>query len=215
MGGLVNMFGKRDGVKEFEQMRQALKPAERFAMQPKDGETTSVEAKIGLTPGPVERGASPVVSPAPKAFVIPSEPNSSVVSLGSSWQGNLKIDGSVRIEGEVTGEVDAKDTVYVAESARVDAKVRAAIVVIAGEFKGEVHCSERLEITPSGRVNGELTTKSLTVSEGAFIEGQIHMTNGRPVDLAPLPPARKQDVPARLLPDKTPVSVVADRPSTI
>ncbi len=210
------MFGKRDSVKEFEQMRQALKPAERFAMQPKDGETTSVEAKIGPTPAPVERSASPVAPPAPKASVIPSEPNSSVVSLGSSWQGSLKIDGSVRIEGEVSGEIDAKDTVYVAETARVDAKVRAAVVVIAGEFQGEVHCSERLEITPSGRVNAELTTKSLTVSEGAFIEGQIHMTNGRAIDLAPLSQARKQDVPARLVPEKTPVSVsvVSDRPST-
>jgi len=167
-------------MKEFEQMREALKPAERYASQPEP-----------VAAPPVIMN-SPARLPEVESEMIPDVDNASVVSLGSVWQGSLKIEGSVKIEGQVTGEVEAKKMVFVAEGAQVDAKVRAALVVIAGEFKGEVFCSERLEIKPTGRVNASLTTKSLEVHEGAFIEGQIHMTeleskpaassvNGKPI----------------------------------
>lgn len=122
-------------------------------------------------------------------------------------QGNLKSDGSVRIEGQVTGEVDAKDTVHVCETAKVDAKVRAAFVVIAGDLEGEVHCSERLEILPSGRVKAHLTTKSLMICEGAFIEGQIQMSNGPHMEIIPAAsPARNRDGASKPIAEKSPTA---------
>lgn len=108
---------------------------------------------------------------------IPVDEQSSVCSQNANWQGTLKIEGSVRVNGQLSGEIEARDTVFVAESARVDAKVRANSVIIAGSFQGQVYCSERLEILPTGRVTGEVTTRSLVVHEGAFAEGQVHMTS--------------------------------------
>lgn len=102
---------------------------------------------------------------------------SSIVSAGSKWQGNLSSDASVRIDGELSGEVKAKDTVYVSENSRVDATIVANYVIIAGNFQGRVNCAERLELMPTSRIKGELTTKALMVHEGAFIDGALHMTN--------------------------------------
>jgi cytoskeletal protein CcmA (bactofilin family) len=123
---------------------------------------------------------SPVVRPEePRKPAVPSStlPDlSSVVSTGSSWQGSLKVEGSVRVEGKLSGEVDAGELVFVAETAEVDAELRAATVVIAGRFKGKVQSRERLEIMPTGKVSAELTTKSLVVHDGAFVEGQVHMS---------------------------------------
>ncbi len=172
------MFGKKDPMKEFEQLRTALKPAERFAVHTEKAEKDDGKAEENVnvhssTPRADRATGAP---PGDTAHVPSLDDRSSVVSVGSIWQGNLKIDGSVRIEGQVTGEIDARETVFVAETARIDAKVRAAYVVIAGEVEGEIQCTERIEIMPTGRVKAELTTKSLTVFEGAFIEGQIHMT---------------------------------------
>jgi cytoskeletal protein CcmA (bactofilin family) len=135
---------------------------------------------------------------------------SSVVSVGSSWQGNLKIDGSVRLEGEVTGEIDAKDTVFVAETAKVDAKVRAAQVIIAGSFEGEVFCSDRLQIMPTGRVKAELTTKLLTVFEGAIIEGVVRMNRESQPATAPTP-SRPNDANSRKPGDKPVVVPLPER----
>ncbi len=99
----------------------------------------------------------------------------SLVSGGSTWQGNLKIDGSVRVDGKLSGEVEAENTVHISEGAQVDAKVHAAYVVIAGSFEGQVDCTERLELMPTSRVKGDFAAKSLMVHEGAFVDGQIRV----------------------------------------
>lgn len=180
------MFGRKDPMKEFEQMRQALKPAERYASR-SDADTETGDDPVLSQP---DRSPEPMVSPpAREPRSDPAEDHdASVVSIGSTWQGNLKVDGSVRIEGQMTGEIEAKGTVFVVEGAQVDAKVRAALVIIAGDFKGEVNCTERLEIRPTGRVKADMNTKALMIHEGAFIEGQIHMSRSEaPAGPHPVP----------------------------
>lgn len=193
------VFNRWDGIKEFERMRQALKSAERFAT-PVAVSDVSPPTSLRAASPPAEiatnvqnnlekesREATMAVSSSVHAVAQkPSEQFASIVSSGSTFQGSLKVDDSVRIEGQVTGEIEAHNTVYVAEGAQVDAKVRAAFVVIAGQFQGEVVCGERLEILPTGCVRALLTTKSLVVHEGAFIDGQIHMTNERPANADPI-----------------------------
>jgi cytoskeletal protein CcmA (bactofilin family) len=102
-----------------------------------------------------------------------------VIAAGSKWSGTLNIEDSVRIDGQLTGEVVAKGTVHIAEGARVDAKIRAGFVVISGTFKGEVRCNERLELMPKSRVEGDLFTKVLNVHEGALVDGNIQMASER------------------------------------
>ncbi len=202
------MFGKKDSIKEFEQMRQALKPAERYAQKSESEGASSAEGQDSL-----KTATSDSAMQLP-ALSVDIDDHSSVVSFGSCWQGNLKIDGSVRIDGQVSGEIDARETVFVAESAKVNAKIRAAKVVIAGDIEGEVNCTDRLEIMPTGRVRAELTTRSLTVFEGAYIEGQVHMTrNETAVTPAPAPASR--DGGLKLVPEKStkhpaPVPAVAE-----
>jgi cytoskeletal protein CcmA (bactofilin family) len=176
------MFGRKDSIKEFEQMRQALKPAERFAapVQAPVQETSTTTSRDGIgNSNPISQqpgNATPANTIDEKGKMQATDNCSTVLSNGTAWQGNLKTQGSVRVEGQLSGEIDATDTVYVAEGAQVDAKIRATLVVIAGHFQGEVNCRERLEVMPTGQVKAQLTTKSLVVHEGAFIEGQIHMS---------------------------------------
>lgn len=129
------------------------------------------DVRAGMSPF-MERNA-PVTGAGP----TDADKCSNVIATGSRWSGTLKIDDSVRIEGQLSGEVDAKGTVHIAEGARVEAKVRAAFVVISGSFKGEVRCTERLELMPRSRVEGQLVTKVLNVHEGAIVDGTIQMQN--------------------------------------
>ncbi len=172
------MFGRKDSIKEFEQMRQALKPAERFAAPAQDPNPTSSRDLAGsaTSSGQSVGNIASENTVGAKETMKVTDNCSTVLSSGTAWEGSLKTQGSVRVEGHLSGEIDATDTVHVAEGAQVDAKIRAALVVIAGQFQGEVDCRERLEIMPTGQVKAQLTTKSLVVHEGAFIEGQIHMS---------------------------------------
>ena len=186
--GLFGNSKMKDGMKEFEDMRQALKPAERPHDRAEGGKSDGGAAGQDVQQTPKITSnitLAPATRPMSKTEPTPSEKCTSVVSAGSIWQGNLTIEGSVRIDGRLSGEVDAQGTVHVSEGAQVDAKVCAAFVIIAGTFQGQVRCSERLEILPTGRAQAELTTKSLVVHEGAFVEGQVHMIEDKTIEDKP------------------------------
>jgi cytoskeletal protein CcmA (bactofilin family) len=148
----------------------------------------AVRAEFATEPRTPEAAARPFQAaataaerePRPEREVRPvaTDPDkcANVVAAGSRWSGSLTIDDSVRIEGQLSGEVNAKGTVHISDGARVEAKIRAAFVVISGSFKGQVRCTERLELMPKSRVEGELITKVLNVHEGAQLDGNIQMT---------------------------------------
>lgn len=172
---------KYNGVNQFEDMRHALNKPESNAGpsnvaaddQSTNGSLGSVDQLYGASPA---TGDSTGAEAARSREVVAAD-SLSIVSAGSSWQGTLKIEGSARIDGELNGEIEARDTVHISENARVNAKIKAGVVVIAGTFEGQVDCSERLELMPMSQIRGELSTKALRIHEGAYIDGQIKMTD--------------------------------------
>ncbi len=105
----------------------------------------------------------------------PAEATTGIVAANSVWNGNLRSHGSLRIYGQVEGELVADEEIYVAEGATVNARVAARQVVVAGTVDGTVECSGRLEVLASGRVAGDVTSPSLVVHEGATVEGDLKM----------------------------------------
>jgi len=116
----------------------------------------------------------------PRTMATPPERCSDVMGAGSKWKGTLIVQDSVRIDGQVSGEVEAKGTIHISEGAQVDAKLRAAFVVIAGSFRGEVKALERVELLPKSKVQAELETKALNVLDGAIFDGTIRMSTEKP-----------------------------------
>ena len=101
----------------------------------------------------------------------------SVVGAGTTIEGTLRSEHSIRIRGAVQGEVESKRTVFVEDAARVNAKVTAEGIAVSGEVNGELHCPGRVEIAPNGRVTGEISAGSLIMQEGAYFEGHLKMLN--------------------------------------
>ena len=136
------------------------------------------------------RVTSPYSSDRPPSFAAPAtssgptppEKCTNILAAGAKWNGTLSVEDSVRIDGQFTGEVDAKGTIHVAEGAQVDAKVRASYVVVSGEFRGEIRCDERTELMPRSRVTAEVMTKVLSVHEGATWDGSVKMSGGADFD---------------------------------
>jgi cytoskeletal protein CcmA (bactofilin family) len=94
---------------------------------------------------------------------------------GSKLSGKVSFEGPARIDGEVDGEINAKDALTIGETAVVTAQIRAASVTVAGKVSGDIVASQRIEIRPSAKVNGNLTAPVLVVQEGALFEGHCSM----------------------------------------
>jgi cytoskeletal protein CcmA (bactofilin family) len=127
---------------------------------------------------------APRTTPSPTAF--PTGPRAAdaatgVIAADSVWSGTLRSQGSLQVFGQVEGDLEAGDEIFVAEGAQVNARVAARVVVVAGLVEGTVECNERLEVLPTGRVSGDVTAPSLVVHEGAAIEGDLRMRASEPV----------------------------------
>lgn len=99
----------------------------------------------------------------------------SIIGQGTSIQGDIRSEGTIRIEGKIAGRIQCGDTIVVQESGQVKADMVANQVVISGEVHGNVFAHERLEITPTGKVVGDITAPRISISEGVLFEGKCTM----------------------------------------
>jgi cytoskeletal protein CcmA (bactofilin family) len=108
-----------------------------------------------------------------------------VVGKGARLEGTLISAGSLRIDGQVKGKISAESDVLLSAHSHVEAEIQAQNVTIAGRFKGNIVVTGRAELARGGRVDGNVTSKSLVVAEGAIFNGQSIMDQQPAVSAAP------------------------------
>jgi cytoskeletal protein CcmA (bactofilin family) len=94
---------------------------------------------------------------------------------GTKISGKISFEGPARVDGEIDGEINAKDSLTIGESAVITAHIRAASVSVAGKVSGDIVATQRIEIRPSAKVSGNITAPVLSVQEGALFEGHCSM----------------------------------------
>jgi cytoskeletal protein CcmA (bactofilin family) len=94
---------------------------------------------------------------------------------GSRVTGKLNFEGTVRVDGQVEGEITAQDTLIVGEPAIVNAQITGNSVIIKGRVTGDITARKRVEIRAPGKLFGNVTTPSLIIQEGVIFEGHCSM----------------------------------------
>lgn len=98
-----------------------------------------------------------------------------IIGPGTTVNGEIQSEGTIRIEGVVSGRVQCQDSIVVQESGQVKADLIAGQVIISGEVQGNVYAHERLEIAPGGKVMGDITSPRVSIADGVIFEGQCQM----------------------------------------
>jgi cytoskeletal protein CcmA (bactofilin family) len=132
--------------------------------------------KDDKTQGP-DDGLKPAVPASPpKAPPSPGREVQAHLGQGSRIEGKLSFDGSVRVDGQVEGEIHAQDTVIIGEGADVNAQVHAGTVVLQGCVKGDITATKRVELRAPAKLIGNIATPCLVVHEGVVFEGHCSMS---------------------------------------
>lgn len=97
-----------------------------------------------------------------------------IIGSGTRIAGKLYVDGTVRIDGLLEGDVEA-DWVVVGETGKIRGNSRTRGMVVGGEVEGNVDAGEIVELKEKARVTGEIRAPKLSVSEGAVFEGRSRM----------------------------------------
>ncbi|QUH26958.1 bactofilin family protein [Serpentinicella alkaliphila] len=98
-----------------------------------------------------------------------------LIGKNSSFEGTLKATGTIRIDGELHGELIISGDVFIGESSKIIGNIAATNIVISGLVEGNINASDKIRITSNGRLVGDVSVKSIIVDEDAFFEGKCKM----------------------------------------
>lgn len=117
-----------------------------------------------------------------------------VLGRGSSFEGKLTFEGTVRIEGRFKGEIHTADTLVIGDGAEVDAEVFAGSVVVSGgHVTGNIHAKTLIELEKNARVIGNLAAPALKIEKGVIFVGSCKMENLAETKQMPPPIVEKKN----------------------
>lgn len=98
-----------------------------------------------------------------------------LIGEGTSFEGRIKSEASIRIEGGITGDIDCAGDVIIGEHGVVKSNISARDVVLAGSVHGNITTKGKLTITSTGALNGNISAASFIIEEGGVFQGSSKM----------------------------------------
>jgi cytoskeletal protein CcmA (bactofilin family) len=127
----------------------------------------------------------------PAADQAPGE-ITSLLGEGAEFSGKLTFEGTVRIDGRFSGEIESEGTLVVGAAAELEADIRVDTVLVQGQVKGDVTATRSIELHEPARVTGKLAAPELIVERGVLFDGEVRMS---PRDAEPRSDAERRTDP--------------------
>lgn len=103
-----------------------------------------------------------------------------LLGRGSEFEGKLTFEGTVRIDGKLSGEIFSEDVLVVGEGAMVNAEIDVGVIIVEGNVTGNIRAKRAVELHAPARVKGNIETPSLYIDKGVTFEGFSKMENIHP-----------------------------------
>ena len=97
-----------------------------------------------------------------------------IIGRGTLFEGTMKVENSVRIDGVFKGELKCSGALTISQSGEAYAHLEGKDIYINGIVRGTVH-AEKVRLDSQARFIGEIHANALSVSEGAIFHGSCSM----------------------------------------
>ena len=115
-----------------------------------------------------------------------SKDSVTIISEGVKLEGKLVSKGNVRIDGFISGDVQAAGNITIGEHGEIMGEIKAQVLIIGGKISGTVVANEKIVLESTSNLKGDLITKILVVEEGAVFDGKSAMsTKDKPANPTP------------------------------
>ncbi len=101
------------------------------------------------------------------------------IGSGTKITGNIETSESIRIDGEIEGNIVSKGRVVIGPSGKIKGEVECSNSEISGTLHGKITVSELLSLKASSKLYGEIFTSKLSIEPGAIFTGKCDMGDNR------------------------------------
>jgi len=98
----------------------------------------------------------------------------SFIGVNSIFKGEVKTEGTLRIDGTIDGNVNA-DWVVISEKESLKGDIVARGIIVDGRVEGNLKAEEIVEIKSKGQVFGDISANKLSMLEGGIFNGRVSM----------------------------------------
>lgn len=95
----------------------------------------------------------------------------SVIGPDVTIRGNIEATVDLHVDGKVIGDISCASLVQ-GESSRIEGEIRAESARLSGEVSGTIEARD-LIVLKSARVDGDVSYETLTIEQGASVEGRF------------------------------------------
>jgi len=115
----------------------------------------------------------------------------SFLSENLELTGTLRLEGGIRIDGKITGNIESQSTIYVGESAKLNGVITAKNLVSAGKIRGDITTFESIRIKTPGAVEGRVKTASVVIDSDVYFDGSCQLTQPKEIEAPELETAKE------------------------
>ncbi|MCQ2577327.1 MAG: polymer-forming cytoskeletal protein [Treponema sp.] len=94
-----------------------------------------------------------------------------IIGPGSSINGDMKISGSIRIDGDLCGNLETDGNVQIGEFARIKGNITAKSIIVGGIVIGDITVKESVKLLSSSAVVGDVLARSIQLDENVVFHG--------------------------------------------
>ena len=98
-----------------------------------------------------------------------------IISEGTTIKGDVSASGDIRIDGELTGNIEAKGRLVIGPKGKVVGEIKCNNIEVSGYIKGKITVSELLTMKSSAQIFSDIVAGKLSVEPGSIFTGNCAM----------------------------------------
>ena len=102
-----------------------------------------------------------------------------VLGKGVVFEGIISCEGSMKVEGEIKGDMKVANSIVVGPNGSVTGDINAREVIVFGEINGKIDTGT-LEIKSTGKITGEVLIETLITEAGGIMRAKCEMKSPAP-----------------------------------
>ncbi len=94
-----------------------------------------------------------------------------LIGNGSFIKGNMRVNGFIRIDGDIDGDIETDGAVIISEKAKIRGNLTAKSAIVGGIVLGDISVKSGVKLLSSSAVIGNIIAKKVQMEDDVIFQG--------------------------------------------